>query len=86
MIENKKIFNKDNIVAYSVKVIAYAFLVSGSLILFFYINSLNILLKEKIFFAFYGVIALIISFVFVYAIGELLQILHDIRKKIYEKL
>ena len=35
MIENKKIFNKDNIVAYSVKVIAYAFLVSGSLILFF---------------------------------------------------
>lgn len=86
MIENKKIFNKDNIVAYSVKVIAYASLISGSLILFFYINSLNILLKEKIFWAFYGVIALIISFVFVYAIGELLQILHDIRKKIYEKL
>ena len=86
MIENKKIFNKDNIVAYSVKVIAYASLISGSLILFFYINSLNILLKEKIFWTFYGVIALIISFVFVYAIGELLQILHDIRKKIYEKL
>ena len=86
MIENKKIFNKDNIVAYSVKVIAYASLISGSLILFFYINSLNILLKEKIFWTFYGVIALIISFVFVCAIGELLQILHDIRKKIYEKL
>ena len=81
--ENEKIIRETNMVAYAIKCIAWVDLVVGILILL----SFNFAEKEIVmpFLTFIlPLIGIVISFIFIYAIGEIIQIIHDIRKRLYE--
>ena len=84
--ENEKIKKETNMVAYSVKCISWLYLIISIVFLLvdnFVINAdfglpaiINI---------FYIVVAVII-FIFIYAIGEIIQIIHDIRRRLYKTM
>lgn len=81
--EDDKIVQKTNIVAYTFKCMAFVYLIVGILILL----SFNFAEKEIVmpFLTFIlPLIGIVISFIFIYAIGEIIQIIHDIRKRLYE--
>ena len=85
-VENEKIKKETNMVAYSVKCISWLYLIISIVFLLvdnFVINAdfglpaiINI---------FYIVVAVII-FIFIYAIGEIIQIIHDIRRRLYKTM
>src|SRR5699024_7253864 len=87
-VENEKIKKETNMVAYSVKCISWLYLIISIVFLLvdnFVINAdfglpaiINI---------FYIVVAVIIFiFIFIYAIGEIIQIIHDIRRRLYKTM
>lgn len=80
--ENEKIIRETNMVAYAIKCIAWVDLVVGMFILF--IVTFNDTVEIPFLTIVLAVIGIVISFVFIYAIGEIIQIIHDIRKRLYE--
>lgn len=82
--ENEKIKRETNMVAYFFKCFAWVDLAVGMFILFSIIFTLNNSIKIPFFTIVLSIIGIVISFVFIYAIGEIIQIIHDIRKRLYE--
>ena len=81
--ENEKIKGETNIVAYTFKCMAFVYLIVGILILL----SFNFAEKEIVmpFLTFIlPLIGIVISFICIYATGEIIQIIHDIRRRIFE--
>lgn len=82
--ENEKIIRETNMVAYAIKCIAWVDLVVGMFILFIVIFTFNGTVEIPFLTIVLAVIGIVISFVFTYAIGEIIQIIHDIKKRLYE--
>lgn len=82
--ENEKIKRETNMVAYSIKCIAWVDLVVGIFIAFITIFTFNDTVEIPFLTIVLTIIGIVISFVFIYAIGEIIQIIHDIRKRLYE--
>ena len=82
--ENEKIIRETNMVAYAIKCIAWVNLVVSMFILFIVIFTFNDIVEIPFLTIVLAVIGIVISFVFIYAIGEIIQIIHDIRKRLYE--
>ena len=76
----KSIFYKTNSIAFFVEAIAWLELLCSIIVLSVIIITLH---DFPIRFYFLGIIGAAITFVFIYAFGELIQIVHDIRAKLY---
>ena len=84
--ENEKIKRETNIVSYTIKCISWLYLIIS--ILFLLIDNFVINADfglPAIINIFYIVVAVII-FIFIYAIGEIIQIIHDIRRRLYKTM
>ena len=78
----KSIFYEANTVAFFIEATAWLELICSIIILsIIFINFYDI----PILFYILGIVGAIIIFVFIYAFGELIQIVHDIRAKLYNK-
>ncbi len=76
----KSIFYETNTVAFFIEALAWLELICSIIILsIVFINVPDIPIKFYIL----GIVGTIIAFVFTYALGELIQIVHDIRAKLY---
>ena len=82
--ENEKIKRETNMVAYFFKCFAWVDLVVGIFITNIAIFTFNDTVEIPFLTIVLSIIGIVISFVFIYAIGEIIQIIHDIRKRLYE--
>lgn len=82
--ENEKIKKETNIVAHSIKCISWLYLILS--IIFFLVDNfvINTNLGYPAIIIIFRIVITIFLFVFIYAFGEIIQIIHDIRKRLYE--
>ena len=82
--ENEKIKRETNIVSYTIKCISWLYLIISILFLLIDNFVINADFGLPAIINIFYLMIIVISFVFIYAIGEIIQIIHDIRKRLYE--
>ena len=82
--KNEKIKKETNIVSYSIKCISWLYLIISILFLLIDNFVINVDFGLPAIINIFYLMIIVILFVFIYAIGEIIQIIHDIRKRLYE--